>query len=67
MSLRDEESAEADAWSQDIGIPFLEARIETNGHNIELIVPDLVVTRAEPGFTPFAIPDGGPDFKIPLP
>ncbi len=59
MSLR-EESAEADAWSQDVGIPFLEARIETNGHNIELIFSDLVVTRVEPGFTPFAIPDGGP-------
>lgn len=44
-----------------------EARIETNGHNLELMFSDMVVTRVEPGFTPFAVPDSGPDFKIPLP
>lgn len=65
MSLR-EASAEADAWSRDIGIPFLEARIETNGHNLELIFSDLTVTRVEPGFAPFAVPHDGPEVKIPL-
>ncbi|MGH3327928.1 MAG: HalD/BesD family halogenase [Streptomycetales bacterium] len=54
MSLR-EESAEADSWSRDVGIPFFEARIETNGHNLELIFSDLAVTQVEPGFAPFVI------------
>lgn len=54
MSLR-EESAEADAWVRDVGIPFFEARIETNGHNLELVFSDLTVTRVEPGLAPFII------------
>lgn len=66
MSLR-EESAEADDWSRAVGIPFFEARIETNGHNLELVFSDLTVTRVEPCFAPFAVPPSGPDFKIPLP
>jgi hypothetical protein len=61
-----EESAEAAQWADDVGVPFHEARIETNGHNLELIFSDLLITRVEPGFAPFAVPHGGPDFKIPL-
>ena len=58
---------EAADWEDQLGIPFYEARIETNGHNLELVFSDLVVTRLEPGFAPFTVPSGGPDFKIPLP
>jgi hypothetical protein len=61
-----EESAEADAWSQDLGIPFHEARIETNSHNLELVFSDLTIAHVEPGFAPFVVPQGGPEFAFPL-
>jgi hypothetical protein len=59
-------SPETERWSASVGIPFHEASIETNGHNISLVFSDLVVTTVQPGYTPFVVPDGGPDFKIPL-
>lgn len=59
-------SPETEKWSAGVGIPFHEAVIETNGHNISLVFSDLVVTTVRPGYTPFVVPDGGPDFKIPL-
>lgn len=60
-----EGSPEAAEWSARLGIPFHEARIETNGHNLELVFSDLVVSKVEPGFAPFSIPQDGPDFKWP--
>jgi hypothetical protein len=59
-------SPETDKWSADIGIPFREAVIETNAHNIGLVFSDLVVAAVQTGYTPFVVPDGGPDFKIPF-
>ena len=60
-------SAEARRWSRELGLPFHEAAIETNGHNLSLVFSDLTVQAVEPGHAPFVVPDGGPDFKIPLP
>jgi hypothetical protein len=37
------ESAEAGRWSRSLEIPFYEAAIETNGHNLSLVFADLVV------------------------
>lgn len=61
------DSVEARRWSRELGLPFHEAAIETNGHNLSLIFSDLTVQAVEPGRAPFVVPDGGPDFKIPLP
>lgn len=56
-----EESTEAAEWADRLGIPFHEAVLETNGHHIELVFSDLVVTKIGPGFAPFAIPLEGSD------
>lgn len=48
------------------GIPFHEAKIETNGRDVRLVFSDLHVDRAAPGHSPFVIPTGGPNAKIPL-
>jgi hypothetical protein len=61
------DSSEARRWSRELGLPFYEAAIETNGHNLSLVFSDLSVQTVEPGYTPFVVPDGEPDFKIPLP
>jgi hypothetical protein len=61
------ESAEAERWSRSLGIPFYEAAIETNGHNLSLVFADLVVDVVAAGHAPFAVPDEAPDFKIPMP
>ena len=61
------DSAEARQWSRELGLPFHEATIETNGHNLSLVFSDLTVQAVLPGWTPFVVTDGGPDFKIPLP
>jgi hypothetical protein len=60
-------SPDAARWARELGIPFHELRIETNGHNLTLVFSDLSVTTVQPGFAPFVVPDTGPDFKIPLP
>jgi hypothetical protein len=65
ISLLDQ-SAEADQWSADLDIPFHEAKIETNGHDVSLVFSDLHVDRVGPGHSPFVVPTGGPDAKIPL-
>lgn len=62
-----EDSADAARWGSELGVPFHEALIETNGHNISLVFSDLSVSVIGAGYTPFAVPDEGPDFKIPLP
>lgn len=65
MRLVDGSEAAA-RWSAELDMPFYEASIDTNGHNITLVFSDLSVNVIEPGFAPFLVPDGGPDFKIPL-
>jgi hypothetical protein len=62
--LRD--SPDAERWSRALDLPFHEATFETNGHNISLVFSDLAVDTVEVGYAPFVVPDGGPDFKIPL-
>jgi len=59
-------SAEAWQWSRDLGLPFHQAAIETNGHNLSLVFSDLTVHAVRPGYAPFTVPASGPDFKIPL-
>ena len=54
-------------WSRELGIPFHEVIIETNGHNISLVFSDLAVDTVDTGYAPFVIPSSGPDYKIPLP
>jgi hypothetical protein len=61
------ESAEAQQWSRDLGIQFYEATIETNGHNISLVVADLVVDVIGSGYAPFVVPSSGPGLKRPVP
>ncbi|MFU8870588.1 hypothetical protein [Micromonospora sp. SL4-19] len=63
--LRD--SPDAERWSQLLDLPFHEAIIETNGHNISLVFSDLAVDTVDRGYAPFVVAGGGPDFKIPLP
>ena len=60
------DSADARRWSRELGIPLHEAAIETNGHDIRLVFSDLTVQTVDAGHAPFAVPDDGPDFKIPI-
>jgi hypothetical protein len=60
------DSVDAQRWSRELGLPFYEAVIGTNGHNISLIFSDLVVDTVETGYAPFVVPASGPDPKIPL-
>lgn len=53
--LRD--SADAQRWSNELGLPFYEASIETNGHNVSLVFADLVVDTISVGHTPFVVSD----------
>ncbi|WP_443678271.1 YxiG-like protein [Nocardia amikacinitolerans] len=53
------DSAEATAWSTRLGLPFHEARIETNGHNLTMVFSDLQVDAVEAGLAPFVVPDDG--------
>jgi hypothetical protein len=52
-------SEAADAWSARLGVPFHEALIEANGHNISLVFSDLVVDRVEEGYAPFTVTADG--------
>jgi hypothetical protein len=61
-----ENSSEAGRWSAALGIPFHHAEIRANGHDLDLVFSDLRVDRLDPGFTPFVIPEVGPDAKWPL-
>jgi len=62
--IADSESARA--WSKDLGIPFFEARVETNGHNLSLVFSDLRIEPAPAGYRPFAVGNPFWDGKIPL-
>jgi hypothetical protein len=59
-------SIEAQRWADALGLPFHEATIETNAHNISLIFSDLAVDVVGPGHAPFVVAGGGPDFKFPV-
>ena len=59
--------SDATRWEEALGVPFHEVSIETNGHNINLIFSDLSVRQVAPGYAPYTVPDGGPDWKVPLP
>ncbi|MGA3561621.1 YxiG-like protein [Melissospora conviva] len=63
--LRD--SPDAERWSQLLYLPFHEAIIETNGHNISLVFSDLAVDTVDHGYAPFVVAGGGSDVKIPHP
>lgn len=59
-------SDDAAQWSAALGRPMYSAIIGTNSHNIALVFADLVVSRDEPGASPFQVPSSGPDGKFPL-
>jgi hypothetical protein len=61
-----EESTRASHWTSALERDFHEVRVETNGHNLTLIFSELEVTQVEPGYSPFTVPTGGPDFKYPF-
>ncbi|TNC48119.1 hypothetical protein FHE65_03065 [Mumia zhuanghuii] len=63
----EQDSREATEWSGRIQLPMHQAIIETNGHNVDLIFSALEVTTLPPGWSPFTVGHGGPDWKIPLP
>jgi hypothetical protein len=56
----------ARAWSRDLGIPFFEARIETNGHNLSLVFSDLRIEPAPAGYRPFVVGNPFWDGKVPF-
>jgi hypothetical protein len=61
------DSAEAERWSHELGLPFYEATIETNGHDVSLVFSDLIVQTVDAGYAPFVVAEDGPDFKVPIP
>lgn len=52
-------SEESLQWSRDVGIPFHEVLLQSNGHNIELVFSTLRVSVLEPGYAPFVTPGDG--------
>jgi hypothetical protein len=58
------ESVEAQRWADELGLPFHEAAIETNGHNISLIFSDLAVDVVGPGHAPFVVSGGWTGFQV---
>lgn len=60
-----QDSADAQQWTRELGLPFYEALVQTNGHNISLVFSDLVVDTVKIGHTPFVVPAGGQEFKTP--
>lgn len=56
------DSADARRWAGELGLPFCEAVIETNGHCISLVFSDLAVQAVDLGYAPFAVSGGGPDY-----
>jgi hypothetical protein len=49
------DSAAAQRWGELIDLPFREVRLETNGHDISLVVHDLEVSVVAPSWSPFVI------------
>jgi hypothetical protein len=60
-----ETSPEAERWSTALGIPFYEAQIRTNAHDISLVFSDLEAKTLDPGHTVFVIPQEEPDSTVP--
>jgi hypothetical protein len=58
------DSAEAQRWSHELGIPFHEGVIATNSHNVSLVFSDLIVQTVDPGHSPFVVPDGGQGVNV---
>lgn len=52
IELADDSDA-ARSWSSALGIPFHEARVRTNGHNLDLVFSDLRIEDAPAGYAPF--------------
>lgn len=50
------ESADANGWTSDLGVPFHEVQIETNVHTIALVFSALRVCTAAEGDAPFVVP-----------
>jgi hypothetical protein len=46
------DSADAQRWADELGIPFYEATLETNCHDISLIFSDLIVDVVGTGHAP---------------
>ena len=62
-----DDSEQARRWAREVGIPFHEVLMETNGHNIRIVFSELAVTEVDDGYIPHRIVSGGPDHKIALP
>ena len=60
------DSDETRSWSAQLGLPFHEVLIETNGHDITLVFSDLRVSTIPSGTAAFVVPPSGPDGKFPL-
>jgi hypothetical protein len=60
------ETDETREWAAQLGRPFHEVLMETNGHNLTLVFSDLRVSVVEPGSAPFVVPTSGPDGKFAL-
>jgi hypothetical protein len=56
----------ADRWAAEVGIPFHEVRIETNGHDLTLVFSELVVSEIGPDWTPFTTTPPTRDASITL-
>jgi len=50
------ESPDAGRWSEQVGLPFHEVRVEANCHTIRLVFADLVVGTVPGGHVPFVVP-----------
>lgn len=59
------DSATAAEWSESLGLKFHEVRIETNGHNMNLVFAELLSEVVQPGHAPFRVEAAGPDCKMP--
>ncbi|MEV0029866.1 hypothetical protein [Nocardia sp. NPDC050793] len=53
------DSDEAATWSARLGLPFHEAEIMANGHNLSLIFADLEVDTVAAGQAAFVVPNDG--------
>lgn len=60
------ESEDARTWSDRLGLPFHEALVGTNGHNLSLVFSDLRVEAVDSGYAPFTVGAPFDDGKIPL-
>jgi len=49
------DSQVAARWATELGIPFHEVRVETNGHNLTLVYSDLRVEPAPHDYVPFRV------------